>query len=76
MQYKNVTIQECVCSSEFCDQYTFHVVTENWLKPNSFRKDAVTNSLATIENTITYYLSEGAHIRNGIVFLGKGKVAM
>lgn len=71
MQYKNVTI-----TATDNGLFSFNIVTENWLKPNSFRKDAVTNSLATIQNTITYHLSEGAHIRNGIVFLGKGKVAM
>lgn len=69
MTYKNIAIKETGKG------FSFDVVTHNWLRPNTYRKNTVTNSLAIIQSTITWYLNEGAEVQNGIVYLGKGKEA-
>jgi len=65
MTYNNITITE----SE--NGFSIDTVNRNWLRPNTFRKDTVTNSLATIKATITYYLNNGAVSQNGILYIAK-----
>jgi hypothetical protein len=63
--YKNVLI------ATTGTRFSFDVVSHNWMRPNTYRKNTVTNTLATVQNTITYYLSEGAEVVDGIVYLPK-----
>ena len=63
--YKNVVI------TQTDTRFSFDVVSHNWMRSNTYKKNTVTNTLATIKNTITYYISEGAEIVDGIVYLPK-----
>ena len=63
--YKNVAITQNDA------RFSFDVVSHNWMRPNTYQKNTVTNTFATVKNTITYYISEGAEIVDGIVYLPK-----
>ena len=70
MTYNNITI------TESAKGFSFDMVTYNFLRPNTYRKNANTMmTLAQIKSVIDYYLNLDADVQNGIVYLGKAKVA-
>jgi len=55
--------------------FSFYLITENWLRPNSFSKNAqTTRTYDQIKSVITYYLNQGAEVVDGNAYLVKAKV--
>jgi hypothetical protein len=66
MTYKNIIIKETAKG------FSFDLVTHNWLRPNTFAKNAQSTLLDNqIKATITYYLNQGAVAKDGILYLAK-----
>jgi hypothetical protein len=65
--YKNITI------TESAKGFSFDLVTENWMRPNTYSKNAQTMfTLNQIKSVIAYYLNcTDTTIANGIAYLGK-----
>ena len=65
--YKRVTI------TENAKGFSFDLVTENWMRPNTYSKNAQTMlTLDQIKSVISYYCNyRNAKVTNGIMYLGK-----
>lgn len=62
--------------TETPEGFSFYLITENWLRPNSFSKSAQTmRTYDQIKSVITYYLNQGAEVSEGNAYLGKAKAA-
>jgi len=68
-----MTTYKRVAITENAKGFSFDLVTENWLRPNSYSKNAQTMlTLDQIKSVITYYCNyRNVEVINGIMYLGK-----